>query len=43
MNGLMAFPNLVGLFFLSKVVSSETRLFDNMLKEEKKKIKQAAN
>ena len=34
MNGLMAFPNLVGLFFLAKVVKRETRLFDNLLKSE---------
>lgn len=35
MNGLMAFPNLVGLFFLAKVVGSETKLFDSMHREER--------
>ncbi|MDN3504509.1 MAG: sodium:alanine symporter family protein [Rhabdochlamydiaceae bacterium] len=39
MNGLMAFPNLIGLFFLAKIVSAETKLFDNMLKSERKKAK----
>jgi len=38
MNGLMAFPNLVGLFLLAKVVSKETRFFDRLLKEEKLQI-----
>lgn len=36
MNGLMAFPNLIGLFLLAKVVSSETQLFENMLRFERK-------
>ncbi|MCF7806872.1 MAG: sodium:alanine symporter family protein [Simkaniaceae bacterium] len=35
MNGLMAFPNLVGLFFLTKIVSSETRIFENLLHSER--------
>jgi len=35
MNGLMAFPNLIGLLFLSGVVSYETILFEALLKREK--------
>lgn len=35
MNGLMAFPNLVGLFLLSGVVASETKVFEKILKREK--------
>lgn len=34
-NGLMAFPNLIGLCALSGVVINETRLFLNVLKAEK--------
>jgi AGCS family alanine or glycine:cation symporter len=42
MNGLMAFPNLIGLFFLTSIVSSETKLFEILIRkerEENKKIK----
>lgn len=35
MNGLMAFPNLVGLFLLSGVVASETKTFENIIRKEK--------
>lgn len=35
MNGLMAFPNLVGLFLLSGVVAAETQLFERILHKEK--------
>jgi AGCS family alanine or glycine:cation symporter len=35
MNGLMAFPNLIGLLFLSGVVAKETELFEALLKREK--------
>lgn len=36
MNGLMAFPNLIGLFGLSAIVIAETREFEKLLKFEKK-------
>jgi len=36
MNGLMAFPNLLGLFGLSAVVIAETRSFEKLLKFERK-------
>jgi len=36
MNGLMAFPNLVGLFGLSAIVIAETREFEKLLKFESK-------
>lgn len=36
MNGLMAFPNLIGLFGLSSIVIAETREFEKLLKFEKK-------
>lgn len=35
MNGLMAFPNLIGLTFLATVASHETKLFDRLLQREK--------
>ncbi|MGD2169709.1 MAG: sodium:alanine symporter family protein [Chlamydiota bacterium] len=35
MNGLMAFPNLIGLFGLAAIVRSETKAFDQLVKEEK--------
>jgi AGCS family alanine or glycine:cation symporter len=35
MNGLMAFPNLVGLFSLSAVVIADTREFEKLLKFER--------
>ena len=35
MNGLMAFPNLVGLLFLSGIVVKETSLFEALLKKER--------
>lgn len=35
MNGLMAFPNLIGLFVLAGVISKETRFFERLLKKEK--------
>lgn len=34
MNGLMAFPNLIGLFLLAPVVAAETKLFEKQLKRE---------
>lgn len=34
MNGLMALPNLVGLFALSRVIAKETELFDAALQQE---------
>ncbi|WP_186576789.1 alanine/glycine:cation symporter family protein [Aquibacillus kalidii] len=40
MNGLMAFPNLVGLIGLSGVVVAETRKFLKVAKEEKEQAKQ---
>lgn len=36
MNGLMAFPNLIGLFSLSAIVIHETREFEKLLKFERK-------
>lgn len=42
MNGLMAFPNLIGLLLLAGIVSSETKLFEKLLKKEKaRKLKKA--
>lgn len=35
MNGLMAFPNLIGLLLLSGVVARETHLFEALLKKER--------
>jgi len=35
MNGLMAFPNLIGLFVLAGIISKETRFFERLLKKEK--------
>ena len=35
MNGLMAFPNLIGLIFLSPVIARESKGFFKLLKEEK--------
>lgn len=35
MNGLMAFPNLIGLLLLSKVVSKETKTFEKLLAKER--------
>lgn len=35
MNGLMAFPNLVGLFLLSGVVATETKIFEKIVRQEK--------
>jgi alanine or glycine:cation symporter, AGCS family len=37
MNGLMAFPNLIGLFGLSKVTATETEAFTELIKQEKEK------
>lgn len=37
MNGLMAFPNLIGLFALASVVMQETRSFEALLRFEGKK------
>ena len=39
MNGLMAFPNLVGLFLLSGVVAAETKVFEKILLKEKNQKK----
>ncbi len=36
MNGLMAFPNLIGVLLLSGVVARETVLFEALLKQERK-------
>lgn len=35
LNGLMAFPNLIGIFLLTPVVAAETKLFEKILDEEK--------
>lgn len=35
MNGLMAFPNLIGLFALSQAIKKETRSFDRLVKQER--------
>ncbi len=37
MNGLMAFPNLIGLFLLAKVVGKENDAFEELLKKEREK------
>lgn len=37
LNGLMAFPNLIGLFCLAGVVAKETDLFDKLRLQEKRK------
>ena len=37
MNGLMAFPNLIGLFGLSAVVIQETKSFEALLRQEQQK------
>ncbi|OGN65259.1 MAG: transporter [Chlamydiae bacterium RIFCSPHIGHO2_12_FULL_49_9] len=42
MNGLMAFPNLVGLFGLSAIVFQETRSFEKLLKFERDEVKEAS-
>lgn len=39
MNGLMAFPNLIGLFGLSSVIQSETKSFISLLKKERTKAR----
>jgi AGCS family alanine or glycine:cation symporter len=39
MNGLMAFPNLVGLFGLSAIVFQETRSFEKLLKFERDEVR----
>lgn len=36
MNGLMAFPNLIALFYLSGVITKETRFFECFLQKERK-------
>ncbi len=36
MNGLMAFPNLIGLFLLGGLVAKETRVFEGILIREKR-------
>ncbi|GAB4188932.1 MAG: sodium:alanine symporter family protein [Simkaniaceae bacterium] len=35
MNGLMAFPNLIGLFLLGGLIAAETKVFEGILKYEK--------
>jgi AGCS family alanine or glycine:cation symporter len=35
LNGLMAIPNLIGLFLLASVIRRETKIFDLALKREK--------
>ncbi len=42
MNGLMAFPNLIGLFGLSAIVVAETRSFEQLLKFEREKAGELA-
>lgn len=42
MNGLMAFPNLIGLLLLSGVVAAETKRFMKVAKEEKQQEKQSS-
>lgn len=36
LNGLMAFPNLIGLLFLGGIVAKETKVFDQLIVEEQK-------
>ena len=36
MNGLMAFPNLIGLIGLAAIVRVETKSFDRLVQKEKK-------
>ncbi len=43
MNGLMAFPNLIGLLLLSGVVAAETNKFLKVAKQEKAEEKRARN
>ena len=40
MNGLMVIPNLIALLALSSVITAETRLFLNMIKQEKRDLEQ---
>ena len=42
MNGLMAFPNLIGLFGLSSIVVAETRSFEKLLRIEPGEAKELA-
>lgn len=35
LNGLMAFPNLIGLFVLGSVIAAETKTFDHIIRKEK--------
>ncbi|MEX0961566.1 MAG: sodium:alanine symporter family protein [Simkaniaceae bacterium] len=37
LNGLMAFPNLIGLFMLGSVIAAETKTFDHILRVEKER------
>lgn len=37
MNGLMVFPNLIGLIGLSRVAATETRAFTDIIRQERKK------
>lgn len=39
LNGLMAFPNLIGLLFLGGIVSAETKVFEKILSKERKQKK----
>lgn len=39
MNGIMAFPNLIGVFLLTGVVAAETRMFEKLIAKEKKEAK----
>jgi AGCS family alanine or glycine:cation symporter len=43
MNGLMAFPNLIGLFGLSAIVISETKSFEKLLRLERGEEKEMAS
>jgi AGCS family alanine or glycine:cation symporter len=42
MNGLMAFPNLIGLFGLSAIVIAETKSFEQLLRMERKEVRDVA-
>lgn len=35
LNGLMAIPNLIGLFLLARVIGKETQLFDHIVRKER--------
>lgn len=43
LNGLMAFPNLIGLLCLGGIVSAETKVFEKILSKERKQQKAASS